>query len=297
MFEIKIGNQEDITELGKLQYEDYFKSEPYLGRYPWMGYCFVIKNDGKIIAGFYAGGTKNFISDTTCDVLFIHNIFVDDQYRNYSFTQKMLAKAEQLAKDAGAGLVYSLQIRQEVVNEFLAAGYKSFAELKDAPIQESSIFHLKKTVTQSNSNSNEDFSIFEEGSLEDGKWLHEQNLKNFVPWPPHDKQFEWTPLALIARDNEGNFVGGISGAYNRQDSFFIHLLFVKKEYRHQGLGSRLLSEITREIKKVPNVKCIYCFTVNPVAKKMYVKHGFEVYATLEDAPLKGSKMFFIANKV
>lgn len=53
-------------------------------------------------------------------------------------------------------------------------------------------------------------------------------------------------------------------------------LYVAKEYRGDGIGSVLLDEVEKEVRKLKNIKLIYLtsFTNNQKAIYLYERHGF-----------------------
>jgi GNAT superfamily N-acetyltransferase len=96
-------------------------------------------------------------------------------------------------------------------------------------------------------------------------------------------------INLCLKDDNGDIVAGINRAicWNWME---ISILWVVDNYRSQGYGKRLLEEA----EKVPRAKkctLIKLDTFSFQAPEFYKKYGYELIATIEDAPL-GSKHFY-----
>jgi len=102
------------------------------------------------------------------------------------------------------------------------------------------------------------------------------------------------PLAVFARDGEGQLVGGASGLVNRT-WLHVSLLWVPESLRHQGLGSRLLGVI--EAAAVAR-GCIHAHldTSSCQARPFYEHHGYAVFAVLEDYP-PGERRIFLSKRL
>ena len=99
----------------------------------------------------------------------------------------------------------------------------------------------------------------------------------------HD--FEWIGRK-IQGDNDEPAAAGFAGV-NFWNVAFIEMLWVDEPYRDQGVGSRLLSDIEREMKK----KGAYIMMVDARYWNVdfFKKLGYTVYCTLGDYPNGYSK--------
>lgn len=98
------------------------------------------------------------------------------------------------------------------------------------------------------------------------------------------------PLAVFARDRDGSLVGGMHGHVN-WTWLHIGLVWVSSARRHRGLGSKLLAEI--EAAAIAR-GCLHAHldTFSYQARPFYERHGYELFATLEDYP-PGHRRFFL----
>ena len=91
---------------------------------------------------------------------------------------------------------------------------------------------------------------------------------------------------------ENNFVGCASGlAYKNDDEysgwFYLTDLFVEKEFRFQKVGSKLLSSLEKEIKKI-GVLNTWVWTAGYEASPFYQKQGYKIFAKMENWYSDGS---------
>ncbi|MDJ0923438.1 MAG: GNAT family N-acetyltransferase [Acidimicrobiia bacterium] len=98
------------------------------------------------------------------------------------------------------------------------------------------------------------------------------------------------PLAVFARGKDGDLVGGAYGFVN-WTWLQISLLWVAAEQRGKGLGSRLLEEI-EVAAAARGCTRAHLDTFAFQAKPFYERHGYEVFATLDDYP-PGHQRFFL----
>jgi ribosomal protein S18 acetylase RimI-like enzyme len=88
------------------------------------------------------------------------------------------------------------------------------------------------------------------------------------------------------------FIGCSSGlAYKDGDQysgwFYLTDLFVDKEYRLQGLGSKLLGMLEEKIISM-GLKQIWTWTAGYEAPEFYLKQGYQIFAALENWYSDGS---------
>jgi len=98
------------------------------------------------------------------------------------------------------------------------------------------------------------------------------------------------PLAVFARDRDGVLVGGMSGQVN-WTWLHIGLVWVAAAQRHRGLGSRLLASIEAAAVE-RGCRHAHLDTFSYQARPFYERHGYRVFATLEDYP-PGHRRFFL----
>ena len=85
----------------------------------------------------------------------------------------------------------------------------------------------------------------------------------------------------IAIDNE-KIIGTIA-LENRGDKGILKRLYIKNEYQHQGIGTKLYNAFEEYVKEKTNIKTIYlaCGKVLENAHKFYIKNGFKKIDNLE----------------
>jgi GNAT superfamily N-acetyltransferase len=97
------------------------------------------------------------------------------------------------------------------------------------------------------------------------------------------------PLAVFARDPSGALVGGVSGTVN-WNWLHIALFWISADERHAGLGSRLLRAIEAAgIERGCSEAHLDTFSYQ--ARPFYERHGYVLFATLEDYPPGHSRYF------
>lgn len=102
------------------------------------------------------------------------------------------------------------------------------------------------------------------------------------------------PLAVFARDTNGRLIGGISAMVN-WNWLQIALVWISPELRRTGLGSDLLSRIEAAGKERGCTNA-HLDTFSYQARPFYERHGYELFATLEDYP-SGHQRFFLRKRL
>ncbi|MFS9260108.1 GNAT family N-acetyltransferase [Streptococcus infantis] len=101
---------------------------------------------------------------------------------------------------------------------------------------------------------------------------------------------ESEPLNLYVEDDKGELMAGLV-AETFGNWLEIEYLFVKEEFRGQGIGSQLLQQAESEAKKK---NCRYAFvnTYQFQAPTFYQKQGYEEVFTLKDYPYTGQRHYY-----
>ncbi|CAI3486551.1 MAG: GNAT family N-acetyltransferase [Enterococcus cecorum] len=97
-------------------------------------------------------------------------------------------------------------------------------------------------------------------------------------------------LSFACYENE-YYVGGIVGKIEFATAF-IDLLGVSKKYRAKGIGKKLLRHFENECLN-KKVEKIYLHTQDFQALPFYLKHGYKVFAKLENVPFKGTVRYYL----
>ena len=101
---------------------------------------------------------------------------------------------------------------------------------------------------------------------------------------------ESEPLNLYAEDDSGELMAGLV-AETFGNWLEIEYLFVKEEFRGQGIGSKLLQQAESEAKK-RNCRYVFVNTYHFQAPNFYQKQGYKEVFTLTDYPYTGQRHYY-----
>lgn len=119
-----------------------------------------------------------------------------------------------------------------------------------------------------------------------GHGLHEHAL-------PTTQTRGFKPIAVFARKNDGQLVGGIQALVN-WNWLHICLAWLDEDYRRQGLGSELLTRI-EQAGIEQGCSQAHLDTFSYQARPFYEKHGYELFGQLDDYPTGHSRYFMRKN--
>ncbi|MDD4904103.1 MAG: GNAT family N-acetyltransferase [Candidatus Bipolaricaulis sp.] len=96
-------------------------------------------------------------------------------------------------------------------------------------------------------------------------------------------------VRVLLRDPGGKVVGGIDGlAFGGW--VYIKIMWVAPALRNQGHGGRLLAQLEKEAVRL-GCRNAHVDTYSFEARPFYQKHGYEVFATLDEFPPGHQKHF------
>ena len=84
-------------------------------------------------------------------------------------------------------------------------------------------------------------------------------------------------------DEENNIIAGCIARMYCWRVIYIDILWVDDNHRKQGLGTMLLKEVER-VAEEEKCTLIHLDTFDFQAKDFYLRHGYEVFGTLEGCP-------------
>lgn len=88
------------------------------------------------------------------------------------------------------------------------------------------------------------------------------------------KKLQRDPDLFLVAENEVGIIGTVIGAFDGRRGMIYHLA-IQKEYRGQGIGSMLLSEIEKRLQAKGCLKCLlHVFEDNDEAIHFYKKQGW-----------------------
>jgi GNAT superfamily N-acetyltransferase len=111
---------------------------------------------------------------------------------------------------------------------------------------------------------------------------------------PHLPPLEVKKLDFVLKDADGVSMGGICAEYF-WNILFIKLFCIEKSYRKQQLGSVLIEHV-ENIAKKNGCYMVHLDTFDFQAKDFYLKHGYEIFGTLNDCP-PGHSRYFLTKKL
>ena len=102
------------------------------------------------------------------------------------------------------------------------------------------------------------------------------------------------PLKLVARDSEGNLLGGLMGSTGFQ-WLYIHILWIEEPNRNSGIGSSLVEYAEKlGVKRGCRSSCLMTFSFQ--AQEFYERLGYVVFGQLDDYP-EGHTLYFMRKQL
>lgn len=101
---------------------------------------------------------------------------------------------------------------------------------------------------------------------------------------------ESEPLNIYVEDDSGELMAGLV-AETFGNWLEIEYLFVKEEFRGQGIGSKLLQQAESEAKK-RNCRYVFVNTYHFQAPAFYQKYGYQEVFTMKDYPYTGQRHYY-----
>lgn len=102
-------------------------------------------------------------------------------------------------------------------------------------------------------------------------------------------------LDFVAKDPQGNLMGGIQAMRVNWGILEVDLLFVYEQYRKLAIGARLL----RHVEDIATQNGCYVSVLSTFdfqAKDFYLKHGYRVFGVLDDCP-KSHSRYYLSKKL
>lgn len=129
-----------------------------------------------------------------------------------------------------------------------------------------------------------DMNINEQRADELAQQLRAFNQTHFAQWEQNHHAQMATPLHIFAFNAQGVMIGGLTGRTNAIYTWLeISIIWVKEEWRRQGIGKQLMQQAEAEAHKRG---CLYArlATSHYQAPGFYEKLGYGLYGKLENCP-------------
>ena len=124
-----------------------------------------------------------------------------------------------------------------------------------------------------------------------GNMLLQFNLKS----KPLTQEKPFISINRCIKDEKGEVIGGILACMALWHTLSIDTLWVKEEFRKQGIANQLLSIVED---KAISMGCYiaYLSTYDFQAKDFYLNKGYEIFGVLEDCP-KGHRLYHLCKRL
>lgn len=96
-------------------------------------------------------------------------------------------------------------------------------------------------------------------------------------------------LGIYIEDETGEKVGGLIGN-THGNWLFVNYLWVKKAFRKQSIGSRILQQAEQTAKE-RGCKYVFLDTFSFQAPEFYKRYGYSEAFTLEEYPISGKRYY------
>lgn len=133
--------------------------------------------------------------------------------------------------------------------------------------------------------------IIKEGTKIEADFIVDKLVDYNLSKVPSKQDINFLWINRFIEDKCGNIVAGILSKMYCWKCIYIDAVWVKEEYRKDGLGSKLIEEIEK-IAKEKDCNLIHLDTFDFQAKDFYIKHGYEVFGILDECP-EGHKRYFM----
>ena len=98
------------------------------------------------------------------------------------------------------------------------------------------------------------------------------------------------PLKLVARDSDGNLLGGLTGSTGFQ-WLYIHILWIEEQNRYCRIGLSLVEYAEKlGVERGCRSSCLMTFSFQ--AQEFYERLGYVVFGQLDDYP-EGHTLYFM----
>lgn len=105
---------------------------------------------------------------------------------------------------------------------------------------------------------------------------------------------EWREVTISFKNAQDEVVAGLNGR-SSWGWLFVKLVWVRDDFRGQGLGRKLMVELEREAKN-RGCRGIWLDTFSFQTPEFYQKLGYSIFGTLEECP-PGYKRHFFQKKI
>lgn len=134
-------------------------------------------------------------------------------------------------------------------------------------------------------------------NIEESDYVDDRIVEYNLSKMPVEGESNWVVKSFGKKmtDGDGKIIAGCVAARTVWGTAEVSILWVDEAYRKQGLGSKLLREIEREVTE-HGCTIIQLDTFDWQAKEFYEKNGYAVFGTLKDCP-KGHCRYYMSKSL
>ena len=136
--------------------------------------------------------------------------------------------------------------------------------------------------------------IIKQWKQDESDFIRQKVIEHNMKCLPDELKTPKENISFIVKNEEEEIVGGITATTFWQH-MHIDFLWVSEDYRHEGLGSKLINEV-EELAIEKGCRLINVDTFSFQAPEFYKKHGFKVIGVSEDHP-KGHNHYFLEKRL
>lgn len=109
---------------------------------------------------------------------------------------------------------------------------------------------------------------------------------------PFHKEKIFEDASLFVTDDNNKIIGGVLANLIMDSSLSIHVLWIEENFRHQKIGSQLLSKLEQNA-ILAGAHMAHLDTFDFQALEFYQKNGYEIFGVLEGSPCQGHKRYYM----
>lgn len=136
--------------------------------------------------------------------------------------------------------------------------------------------------------------VIKESNSQKSEFIIDRLVEYNLSKVPLKQQIPFLWINRVIENINGDIIGGILSKMYCWNCLYIDALWVKEEYRKDGVGSKLLREVEK-IAKEKKCNLIHLDTFDFQAKDFYIKQGYEIFGVLDDCPLDHKRYYMKKN--
>lgn len=132
--------------------------------------------------------------------------------------------------------------------------------------------------------------IIRESKEEESELIVEKIVEYNLSKVPIIQESSFIWINRVVMGTNGDVIAGINSKMYCWNCLYIDVLWVKEEYRKEGLGSKILNEIEK-VAKDKGCYLIHLDTFDFQAKDFYIKRGYDIFGILDECPQRHKRYF------